>query len=45
MFSVHLCVVLAFVKHVCVGEGWAVVTIDEAGGEPREAVVPFCTCQ
>ena len=29
IFSIHLCVVVAFVKGVCVGEGWAVVTMDE----------------
>ena len=29
-----MCVMLAFVKHVCVREGWAVVTIDEAGVDP-----------
>ena len=29
IFSVHLCVVLAFVKGVCVGEGWEVVTMDK----------------
>ena len=45
MFSVHLCVVLAFVKRVCVGEGWTVVTTDEAGGGSSEAVVQFCACQ
>ena len=45
MFSVHLCVVLAFVKRVCVGEGWTVVTTDEAGGGSSEAVVQFSACQ
>ena len=30
--SVHLCVMLAFVKRVFVGEGRAVLTIDEAEG-------------
>ena len=45
MFSVHLCVVLAFVCGVCVGEGWTVVTTDEAAGRSSEAVVQFCACQ
>ena len=45
MLIAHLCIVLAFVERVCVGEGWAVVTIDEAGGGPNEVVVPFCACQ
>ena len=40
-----MCVVLASMRHVCVGEGWAVVTVDEAWDEPSEAVVPFCACQ
>ena len=43
--SVHLCVMLAFVKRVFVGEGRAVLTIDEAGSGPSEALVPFCVCQ
>ena len=45
MLIAHLCVVLAFVERVCVGEGWAVVTIDEAVGGPSEALVAFCACQ
>ena len=43
--SVHLCVMLAFVKRVFVGEGRAVLTIDEAGSGPSEVLVPFCVCQ
>ena len=43
--SVHLCVMLAFVKRVFVGEEMAVLTIDEAGSGPSEAVVPFFVCQ
>ena len=39
-----MCVVLASMRHVCVGEGWAVVTIDGAGGGTSEVVVPFCAC-
>ena len=37
--------VLACVMRICVEEGCAVVTIDEAWDEPCEAVVPFCACQ
>ena len=36
---------LAFVKRVFVGEEMAVLTIDEAGSGPSEAVVPFFVCQ
>ena len=43
--SVHLCVMLAFVKLVFVGEGRAVLTIVEAGSGPSEALLPFCVCQ
>ena len=45
MLIAHLCVVLAFLERVCVGEGWAVVTIDEAVGGPSEALMAFCVCQ
>ena len=31
---------LGFVEHAFYEEGWAVVRIDEAGGEPSEDVVP-----
>ena len=43
--SVHLCVMLAFVKRVFVEEGRAVLTIDEAESGPSEALVPCCVCQ
>ena len=36
---------VGIVERVCVGEGWAVVTIDEAVGGPSAALVAFCACQ